>query len=108
MVASARASLDLYSRQFGPYRHSHLRLIENPARGMAAQSDAATVEYGETFALLNPGDGPRDLDLVFAVIAHAVAHEWWGEQLAPANVEGAGLLTISLETYSAMQVVEDP
>ena len=28
-------------------------------------------------------------------------------QVAPADVEGAGLLSVSLETYSAMRVVEE-
>ena len=106
MVAGVRASLDRYTREFGPYPHSYLRLIENPAR-MGVESEPATVDYGEQFSLLNPGDGPRDLDLVFAVVAHSVAHEWWGEQVAPADVEGAGLLNRSLETYAAMRVVED-
>ena len=34
MLASVRASLDHYTRQFGPYPYSYLRLIENPVRGM--------------------------------------------------------------------------
>ena len=107
MVASVRASLDHYTRQFGPYPYSYLRLIENPARGMGVATEAATVEYGEGFSLLNPGNGPQDLDLVFAVVAHGVARGWWGMQVAPADVEGAGLLDVSLETYSAMRVVEE-
>ena len=39
MVASVRASLDYYTRQFGPYPYSYLRLIESPAlrRGVTKQ-----------------------------------------------------------------------
>jgi hypothetical protein len=107
MVASVRASLDHYTRQFGPYPYSYIRLIENPVRGMGVATEAATVEYGEGFSLLNPGTGPQDLDVVFAVVAHGVARGWWGMQVVPADVEGAGLLTTSLETYSAMPVVEE-
>jgi len=107
MVASVRASLDHYTRQFGPYPYSYIRLIENPVRGMGVATEAATVEYGEGFSLLNPGNGPQDLDVVFAVVAHGVARGWWGMQVAPAAVEGAGLLDVSLETYSAMRVVEE-
>ena len=107
MVASVRASLDHYTRQFGPYPYSYIRLIENPVRGMGVATEAATVEYGEGFSLLNPGNGPQDLDIVFAVVAHGVARGWWGMQVAPADVEGAGLLDVSLETYSAMRVVEE-
>ena len=106
MMASVRASLDYYTRQFGPYPYSYLRLIESPAlRGV--QTAAATVEYGEEFSILNPGNSPQDLDLVFAVVAHGVARGWWGMQVAPAAVEGAGLLEVTLETYSAMRVVEE-
>jgi len=107
MVASVRASLDHYTRQFGPYPYSYLRLIENPDRGMGVGTEAATIEYGEGFSLLNPGNGPQDLDIVFAVVAHGVARRWWGMQVVPADVEGAGLLGVSLETYSAMRVVEE-
>ena len=107
MVASVRASLDHYTRQFGPYPYSYIRLIENPVRGMGVATEAATVEYGEGFSLLNPGNGPQELDVVFAVVAHGVARGWWGMQVVPADVEGAGLLGVSLETYSAMRVVEE-
>lgn len=107
MVASVRASLDYYTKQFGPYPYSYLRLIENPDRGMGVGTEAATIEYGEGFSLLNPGNGPQEVDVVFAVVAHGVARNWWGLQVVPADVEGAGLLTISLETYSAMRVVEE-
>ena len=107
MAASVRASLDHYTRHFGPYPYSYIRLIENPIRGMGVGTEAATVEYGEGFSLLNPGSGPQELDVVFAVVAHAVARGWWGMQVAPADVEGAGLLDVSLETYSAMRVVEE-
>jgi ABC-2 type transport system permease protein len=106
MVASVRASLDHYTRDYGPYPYSYLRLIESPAL-MGVRTDAATVEYGEGFALLNPGDGPQDVDVVFAVVAHGVARGWWGMQVVPADVAGAGLLGVTLETYSAMRVLED-
>jgi ABC-2 type transport system permease protein len=106
MVASVRASLDHYTRQFGPCPYPYLRLIENPVR-MGVQTEAATIEYGEGFSLLKRGDSPQDLDLVFAVVAHGVARGWWGMQVVPAAVEGGGLLNTTLETYSAMRVVEE-
>ena len=107
MAASVRASLDYHTRQFGPYSYSYIRLIENPIPGVGVASQAATVEYGEGFSLFNPGNRAQDPDPVFTVVAHAVARGWWGMQVAPADVEGAGLLDVSLETYSAMRVVEE-
>jgi hypothetical protein len=106
MMASVRASLDYYTRQFGPYPYSYLKLIERPA-SMGVQTEAATIQYGEGFSLLNPGSSPDDLDLVFAVVAHGVARGWWGMQVVPADVAGARLLDVALETYSAMRVVEE-
>ena len=55
---------------------------------------------------MNPGRGPRDVDFVFAVAAHEMAHQWWGNQLVPARVEGSPLMSETLAWYSAMQVVE--
>ncbi len=107
MVASVRASLDHHTRVFGPYPYSHIRLIEDPLRGMGVGTEAATIEYGEGFSLLSPGNASEEPDAVFTVIAHATARGWWGMQVVPADVEGSGLLGVSLETYSAMRVVEE-
>jgi ABC-2 type transport system permease protein len=107
MVRSVRASLAYHTARYGPYQHNYIRLIEHPALGMGVRTEAATIEYGERFSSLNPGNDPREQYLVFAVLAHAVARDWWGMQVVPADVAGAGLLTTSLETYSGMRVVED-
>jgi ABC-2 type transport system permease protein len=63
------------------------------------------IDYQEGYSLMNPK--PDGLDLPYHIMAHEVAHQWWGMYLAPAAVEGAGLLIESLATYSAMQVVEE-
>jgi aminopeptidase N len=107
MARSACASLALYPKLFGPYPHRTMRIVENASRDVGAHSEPSLVDYGDGFALLNAGTAPEDLDLVYAVTAHEVAHQWWGGgQFSPARVEGAGLLIESMATYSAMQVVE--
>src|SRR3954453_23015813 len=45
-------------------------------------------------------------DYVFYVTAHETAHEWWGDQVVGAAVEGAQFLSESLAEYSALMVVE--
>ncbi|NIR43332.1 MAG: ABC transporter permease [Gemmatimonadetes bacterium] len=107
MVRSVRASLGHYTERFGPYPYGHIRLVEHPGHGLGMHAEANTIDYEEGFSLLNPGDGPRGLDLPFYVVAHEVAHQWWGAQLIPARVEGAGVLVESLASYSAYQVVEE-
>ncbi|HEY1114296.1 MAG TPA: ABC transporter permease, partial [Chitinophagaceae bacterium] len=107
ILRSVKASLDYYSRAFGPYPWGYIRLVENPVRKMGAHADAGSIDYGQGFSLFKPENEPGVLDLPFAVIAHEVAHQWWGAQLPYAFVEGAGLLTESPAWYSAMGVVEE-
>ncbi|KGQ19254.1 putative membrane protein [Lysobacter dokdonensis DS-58] len=106
MARSACASLARYTQLFGPYPHRTMRIVENAARDIGAHAEPGLVDYGDGFSLLNPAGEPDGLNLVFAVTAHEVAHQWWGQKLAPARVEGAGLLVESLATYSATQVME--
>jgi ABC-2 type transport system permease protein len=104
MVKSAQASLAYYSREFGPYPYSHFRVLERPGPGRGMHADPMTIDYQEGYSLMNPR--PAGLDLPYHIMAHEVAHQWWGLFLSPAEVEGDGVLVESLATYSAMQVVE--
>ena len=80
MVRSVQASLDYYTQQFGPYPHGQLRFVEHPGDGVGAHASPVNISYVEGFSLLNPDEDPRDIDLPFAVVAHEVAHQWWGAQ----------------------------
>ncbi|WP_048826593.1 M1 family metallopeptidase [Hymenobacter sp. DG25B] len=107
MVRSAQASLDYYTRQFGPYLYRQLRFVAHPSYAFGHHAAPIDITAEEGFFLLNPKADERGFDLVTAVVAHEVAHQWWGNQLKPAYVEGAGLITESLGWYSAMGVLED-
>ncbi|HEU4881646.1 MAG TPA: M1 family aminopeptidase [Longimicrobium sp.] len=106
MVRAVQASLDVYTRRFGPYPHGQIRLVERPGQGNSLHGSPVNMWYQEGFSLFNAADDPREIDFPFAVVAHEVAHQWWGNQLAPADVEGAAVLSESLAWYSAMGVVE--
>ncbi|MBJ6110337.1 ABC transporter permease [Hymenobacter sp. BT523] len=107
MVRSARASLDYYTQQFGPYPHRQLRFVAHPSYAFGHHAAPLDITAEEGFFLLNPKADQRGFDLVTAVVAHEVAHQWWGNQLKQAYVEGAGLISESLAWYSALGVVED-
>ncbi len=107
MIRSAQASLDYYTKQFGSYAHRQIRFVAHPGYGFGNHASPINITAEEGFFLMNPKDDPRGFDLVSAVVAHEVAHQWWGNQLKAANVEGAGLITESLAWYSAMGVMED-
>jgi ABC-2 type transport system permease protein len=105
MVRGVRASLDYYTKQFGPYRHSQVSFVEQPGDGDGAGMHAvpAMLIWEEGFAFWNPKEEPGSLDHPFAVVAHEMAHQW---TVPYASVEGAPVLSESLAWYSAMKVVE--
>ncbi|WP_400190745.1 ABC transporter permease/M1 family aminopeptidase [Hymenobacter sp. B81] len=107
MVRSARASLDYYTRQFGPYPYRQLRFVAHASYRFGHHAAPIDITAEEGFFLLNPQADERGFDLVTAVVAHEVAHQWWGNQLKQAYVEGAGLISESLAWYSALGVLED-
>ncbi len=105
MIRSARASLDYYSSQFGPYPYRFLQFVEQPAKGFGMGVDGSGVITGlEGFFLLSPRQ--EGLDAVFQIVAHEMGHQWWGVQLKYAPAEGAIVLSESLAWYSGMQVVK--
>ena len=105
MIRGARASLDYYATQFAPYPYPFLQFVEQPAKGFGMGVDGSGVVTGlEGFYDLNPQS--QDLDAVLQIVAHEVAHQWWGVQLKYAPAEGAILLSESLAWYSGMQVVK--
>ncbi|HEX9986279.1 MAG TPA: M1 family aminopeptidase [Thermoanaerobaculia bacterium] len=103
---SMRASLDYYNANFGPYPHKQLRVAEFPRYGRFAHAYPGTISYAEAFGWVTHVDEDVHFDLPSAVMAHEIAHQWWGYQVVPAPVEGAGMLSEVLAQYSALMVTE--
>ena len=108
MVASVKASLDYFTRNFSPYQHRQVRIIEFPRYRTFAQAFPNTIPYSEGLgfiAKVDPND-KDDIDYPYYVTAHEVAHQWWAHQIVGANVQGATLLSESLAQYSALMVMK--
>lgn len=105
IVRSMKATLDYHTAQFGPYPHRQLRIVEFPRHvGTYARAFPTAIAFSEGFGFLaRPEDG---IDYPFLVAAHEVAHQWWGNQLRPARVEGGPVLAETLAHYGAMMVLE--
>jgi ABC-2 type transport system permease protein len=106
MLNGARAALNYYSKEFGPYPYNTFRFIEHPGYGSGMHAEATTIDYEEGFSLLDPADS-NAYDLPFYVVAHEAAHQWWGAQLLPARVEGAIALTETFAVFTGMQVLDE-
>lgn len=105
MVFAIKKSLDYFTANFSPYQHRQVRILEFPGYANFAQSFPNTIPYSETLGFVADLRGDK-LDYVFYATAHEVAHQWWGHQIAPANVQGATMLNESLAQYSALMVLD--
>lgn len=107
MVDAVKASLEYFTREFGPYQHREVRILEFPRYSSFAQSFATTIPYSESIGfILRIKDEDDDLDMPFFVTAHEVAHQWWGHQVVGARVQGSALMVESMAEYSALTVME--
>lgn len=103
MIEAVKKSLAYYTKNFSPYQHSLVRIIEFPRYATFAQSFPTTIPYSEQIGFIaRVKEG--DVDYPFEVTAHEVAHQWWGHQVIGANVQGATLLSEVLAQYSTLMV----
>jgi hypothetical protein len=108
MNQGIKQSLDYYTRNFGPYQHKLVRIVEFPRYAAFAQAYPNTIAYSEALGFIAKVDdsNPKDIDYPFYVTAHEVAHQWWGHQLVAGNTRGASVLSETLAEYSALMVMK--
>ncbi|HKL51551.1 MAG TPA: M1 family aminopeptidase [Wenzhouxiangellaceae bacterium] len=108
MMETMRKSLDYFQANFSPYQYRQMRILEFPAfLGNFAQSFPNTIQWSEGLGFIAKLDDPSDIDYVFYVGAHEMAHQWWGHQVSSADVQGGTALVETLAQYSALMVMED-
>ena len=49
---------------------------------------------------------PEDIDEVFYITAHELAHQWWAHQLIGSYSQGSNMMSESLAQYSALMIME--
>jgi hypothetical protein len=106
MFESMIATLDYCTANFSPYPHQQLRIVEFPRYRRFAQAFPGTVPFSESSDFITDLRDTDNIDMVFYITAHEIAHQWWGHQLIPANVPGSQMITESLAQYTALMVME--
>lgn len=106
MLRAMRISLDYYQANFGPYQFDQARIIEFPAYQTFAQAFANTMPYSEGFGFVADASDPDKIDYVTYVIAHELSHQYWGHQIAGADMQGGTMLVETLAQYSALMVMK--
>ena len=106
MLGSAKAGLDYYTKNYGPYQFDQFRIIEFPRYRSFAQSFPSTVPYSEGIGFIGRLQRPDDIDFTWFVTAHELAHQWWGHQLVGGYEKGSNMMSESLAEYSALRVMQ--
>ncbi|QGZ43206.1 hypothetical protein GO485_20245 [Pseudoduganella flava] len=108
MMKGVKDGLDYYTRNFGPYQHKVVRIVEFPRYQQFAQSYPNTIPFSESMGFIAKVDerNPKDIDYPYYVTAHELAHQWWGHQLVGGATRGATVLSETLSEYSALMVMK--
>lgn len=108
MLNSMQKSLEYYTTHFGPYMHKQCRIIEFPRYQSFAQAFPGTMPFSEGIGfIIDERDVTKDdIDQVFYVVAHEMAHQYWAHQVCGANMQGSEMMSEGFAQYSALMVME--
>jgi ABC-type transport system involved in multi-copper enzyme maturation permease subunit len=106
MIYATRKSLEHFSQAYAPYQFRQMRILEFPGYERFAESFANTVPFSERIGFIADLRDPEDVDYVFYVTAHEVAHQWWAHQVIGAYLQGVTMLDETFAQYSALMVQE--
>jgi ABC-2 type transport system permease protein len=104
MLDALEAGMDYYEKAYGPYPFTEARLVEF---GWAyyARAFPGTIPYSEDLGFVPDLRDPNTIDNVSGVVAHELAHQYWGHQLLGASMQGDAMLSEPLASYSALMVL---
>ena len=108
MLNSLQKSLEYYTSNYGPYYHKQCRIIEFPRYAGFAQAFPGTMPYSEGIGFITDlrKVTKEDIDQVFYVVAHEMAHQYWAHQFCGAHMQGSVMMAESFSQYSALMVME--
>ncbi len=106
MLDAVERSLAYYTEHFGPYFHKQCRIIEFPRYSTFAQAFPGTMPYSESFGFITNLEDENGNNVIDAVIAHEMAHQWWAHQLIGAKVQGGTMLSESFSEYSSLMTMK--
>ncbi len=99
MVSALKHSLEYFTKNFGPYQHKIIRIVEFPRYERFAQSLPTIIPYSEAYGFIMRTD---EQDNVFRITAHELAHQWWGHQVCGANVQGSEMISETMAQYASL------
>lgn len=101
ILKAMKDSFDYFSENFGAYQHQQVSVLEYPGPKNAGQNFPNMIAYSEQAGFIHNMSNDNDNNQIYWVIAHEMAHEWWGGQIDAANVQGGAMLVETLAQYGA-------
>ncbi len=106
MLDAVERSLAYYTKNFGPYYHKQCRIIEFPRYASFAQAFPGTMPYSEAIGFVINLEDETENNVVDAVIAHEMGHQWWAHQVIGAKMQGGTMTSESFAEYSALMTLK--
>lgn len=106
MLEATKSGLDYYEKNYSEFQFDQFRVLEFPRYRGFAQSFPNTVPYSESIGFIERLKKPDDIDLLYFVTAHELAHQWWGHQLIGSQTQGSNMMSESLAEYSALKIMQ--
>ncbi len=106
MIHALEVGLDYDQANFSPYQFRQVRIMEFPDYSQFAESFANTIPYSEGIGFIIDAADRSKIDMVTYVTAHELGHQWWGHQIAPADMQGAAMLTETFAQYTALMAMK--
>ncbi|WP_179354228.1 M1 family aminopeptidase [Winogradskyella vidalii] len=106
MLDAVERSLVYYTENFGPYFHKQCRIIEFPRYASFAQAFPGTMPYSEAIGFVVNLEDETGNNVVDAVIAHEMGHQWWAHQVIGANMQGGTMMSEAFSEYSSLMTLK--
>ncbi len=106
MMDAVGRSLEYYTKNFGTYYHKQCRIIEFPKYSTFAQAFPGTMPYSESFGFIIDLEDEKENNIIDAVIAHEMSHQWWAHQVIGANMQGSTMMSESFAEYSSLMTLK--
>ena len=108
-LATAREIVAFFSREFGPCPYSSINLVftENLTPGGHSPAGLVLVQRRPAMAQRRLRDDPANFsDVPGFFLAHEIAHQWWGQGVAPKNYRERWLSEGAAQYAAALWVRE--
>jgi len=107
MIKGVKRSFDYCTRNFCPFPYRFIRIAEIPDYvHFGARSQPTLFTWKETAGFISNLDDPKEIDMVFGICTHEMAHQWWAYIVKPAEAEGAEMLTETMAQYVEVMCLE--